>query len=64
MIPVSKTGVAITTFSGLFTNQGRLVTDAESAQSTALQVNLRSVAPGEVSSRPGTRRVVFDEDSE
>lgn len=63
MAPNSKSGVPITDFMGLVTNQGNIATD-EAAMTSAKQVNLRCVATGEISTRPGLRPVEFDEDSE
>lgn len=61
MVPVSRAAVELSDFLGLMTNAGRVV-DGEAQKTASRQVNLRCVAVSEMSTRPGLRRVVFDED--
>lgn len=62
MAPVSKAGILINDFQGLVTNTGPTAS-GEEAQNAAVQLNLVSYGPGEMTARPGLKPVRFDEDS-
>ena len=62
MQPVSKSGTVFSDFNGLVTNMGRIPSAGE--MNSDAQVNLMSIAPSEITSRPGLRRVMFDEDAD
>ncbi len=61
MQPVSKAGLPITDFVGLVTNTGRIATE-DDVMAAEAQVNLAATSKSEVSTRPGLRPVIFDED--
>lgn len=63
MQPAAKGGIPITDFAGLVTNTGAIATDAV-AQAAFRQVNICCTSTGEITSRPGLRPCVFDEDLE
>jgi len=60
MTPTTRATVVIDDFLGLASNTGRLAVE-QTAMVAAVQVNLRSVAMNEMSTRPGLRRVTYDE---
>lgn len=61
MEPVSKSSVQIVDWPGLMTNTGPLPPmDAPGA--AVEQINLQCNTPGEMTTRPGFRRVLFDGD--
>lgn len=62
MQPVARQATQINDFIGLVTNAGRSAIDQTQMASTT-QVNLASVSPGELVTRPGLRPVTFDEDA-
>jgi len=60
MAPNTRANITIDDFLGMATNTGRLAVE-QTAMVAAVQVNLRSVAMNEMSTRPGLRRVTYDE---
>ena len=63
MNPVSRSGTPITDFLGLISNQGRIASD-QGAMTALVLENLGCIAPGVMTTRPGLRPVVYDEDPE
>lgn len=61
MQPTSRQGVQISDFIGLITNVGTIASDA-AVQAAAVQVNLVCTRPAEVATRPGLRKVSFDDE--
>lgn len=61
MAPQAKNGVVIADFIGLVTNIGAIAND-EAVQAASVQENLVCTRPAEVSTRPGLRRVSFDDE--
>lgn len=59
--PISRAVIQVTDWPGLFTNTGPMAGDSPPGNAIE-QVNLRVNVPGELSARPGYKKVLFDDE--